>query len=110
MHHFSSHTYATLSCDVAQQDVWRGPIVRMAFDCNYLLKAILAVSALHLAKLWPEKRATYLSTAFSYYETALTSAIPLMSDLKEEDARNLFVFSSLTIFFGTASPLFKQTI
>jgi hypothetical protein len=100
MHHYSTTVYATLTCDVSIQLAWRDSVVQLSLECDYMMRTLLAVSAIHLAKLHPENRDLYLSTAFKHHDIALESAMPLLSDPQQVDARNLFVFSSLTIFFG----------
>jgi hypothetical protein len=105
MHHYSTTVYATLTCKTPLQYIWRDSVVRLALKCDYLMKTLLAVSAVHLAKLRPESQESYFSTAFQYHTAALQSAAPFLSHVKEvDDAWNLFIFSSLTIFFGTLSP------
>lgn len=100
MHHFTTSTYATLFCYPPVRHFWRGEAVQMGFRCDYVMRAILAVSALHLAYHSPERREMYTSTALTYHRIASRQAMGLMSDLKEENASNLFIFSILTMFFG----------
>jgi len=100
MHHYTSHAYATFTCDPALQLVWRDAVVQTALGCDFLVRSLLAVSAVHLAKVRPEKKDVYLSTAFEYHAAASHAAAALMSDLQDGDTMNLFLFSSLTIFFG----------
>jgi hypothetical protein len=101
MHHFTTSTYATLFCHPPMRHFWRGEAIQMGLRCDYVMRAILAVSALHLAHHSPERRELYTSTALNYHRIASRQAMSLLSDMKEENASNLFVFSVLTIFFGS---------
>lgn len=103
MHHFATSTYATLFVHPPMRHFWRDQAVRIGLRCDYVMRAILAVSALHLAHHSPERRELYTSTALTYHRVASKGAMSLMTDVKEEDAGNLFVFSVLTIFFGSHS-------
>lgn len=105
MHYYSTVVYADFTCDTSLHPIWQHLVVRLALRSDYLLKTVLAVSALHRARrVDAGSRDLYISTAYSYHQTALQSAKSLMSDaspLKDDDAVNLFLFSSLTIYFGS---------
>ncbi|PGH00593.1 hypothetical protein GX51_05692 [Blastomyces parvus] len=104
MHHFSTSTYATLSCHPPIRNFWKGPVVQMACGCDYVMRTVLAVSALHLAHHSRDRKEIYTSTALTYHRIAAREAMNLMSNIKKEDANNLFVFSVLTIFFALGGP------
>lgn len=105
MHHYSTVVYAEMTCDPSIHYIWQHLVVHLALRRDYVLKTLLAVSALHLAKrLPPDRREPYTSAAYSYHQIALRSAMPLLSDadaLPSDEAVNLFIFTSLTIFFGS---------
>ncbi|GAB1317818.1 hypothetical protein MFIFM68171_08028 [Madurella fahalii] len=109
MHYYSTVVYADFTCNASLHPIWQHLVVRLALRSDYLLKTLLAVSALHRARRAdPESRESYLSTAYSYHQTALQSAMSLMSNsttLHDDEAVNLFLFSSLTIYFVLGSPL-----
>ncbi|KKZ61476.1 hypothetical protein EMCG_00138 [[Emmonsia] crescens] len=104
MHHFSTSTYATLSCHPSIRNFWKGPVVQMACRCDYVMRTVLAISALHLANHSRDRKEMYTSTALTYHRIAAREAMNLMSNIKKEDANNLFVFSVLTIFFALGGP------
>ncbi|KAM0667074.1 hypothetical protein ACQRIU_004929 [Beauveria bassiana] len=104
MHHFSTSTYATLFSSRTVRHFWRGEAVQSALKYDYVMRAMLAVSALHLAHHSPEKREQYISTALTYHRLASREAMSLMSDVDEEHAGSLFLFSVLTIFFALGGP------
>lgn len=68
------------------------------------MRGILALSALHLAHQHPEKRDLYIAQAAKQHQTALSTAIPLLKDITEENCSALWIFSALTSFFAMASP------
>ncbi len=106
MHNYTTSTYATLSLDTYLRSVWRDPTVQIGLECDYVMKSILAVSALHLARHQPAQKDYYIDTALAYHQIASRKAFELLSDedITFKNARNLFLFSSLTVFFGRSLP------
>jgi hypothetical protein len=100
MHHYTVNVYLTLSRSPIEQLLWRDDVVMLALGCDYVTHALLAVSAVHLALNRSDRRDQCLAAAFSHHSLALEAAKPLLADMKVVDARNLFLFSSLTIYFG----------
>jgi transcription factor-like protein len=105
IHNFTTFTHATLSSDPAVRQMMRTNAVRMALGCDYVMRALLAVSALHLAHYRPERRDFYVARALQHHQIASQAAIPSMSDLSYDNCENLHLFSVLTLYFGTSSSL-----
>ncbi|PHH55453.1 Sterol uptake control protein 2 [Ceratocystis fimbriata CBS 114723] len=105
LHNFTTSTYATLSSDPGVQNVWRITVVRFGVQCEYVMRSILAVSALHIAHHKPQKRDFYFSRALTYHQLASRAATPLMTNLatSNEGWECLYLFSVLTIFFSFGS-------
>lgn len=51
LHHFSTSTYLTVSNIPSEQEIWKTKLVRIGFRHKFLLRGILALSALHLGHL-----------------------------------------------------------
>ncbi|KAK1991509.1 hypothetical protein LX36DRAFT_619121 [Colletotrichum falcatum] len=103
MHNFTTSVCATLSTDGLVRQMWKVSVVRMALECEYVMRALLSISALHLAHQQPERKEALVTKALLYHRSASREAMRLMSGLDERDAENLFLFSLLTIFFALAS-------
>ncbi|KAJ4218553.1 hypothetical protein NW759_008446 [Fusarium solani] len=103
MHNFTNSTYATFSRHQTIRSFWKGPLVSMALQCDYVMCALLATSALHLAHNTPEEKDFYISTALRYHRAASREAIVLLADIKKESAEELFMFSVLTIVVALGS-------
>ncbi|KAK1769385.1 hypothetical protein QBC33DRAFT_533237 [Phialemonium atrogriseum] len=104
MHNFSTSTYATLSNDTLLRDMWRVSAVQLALNCDYVLRCVLAVSALHLARHRPDKRDYYTSHALLHHQIASRAAMAELSNVTRENVRPLQMFSILTIIFALGSP------
>ena len=108
LHNFTTETYLTLAGNPRVEDFWRITVVQSALQCDYAMRAILAVSALHLAHTRPDKRDFYTFQGITYHQQAARSAMELMKDPQAQGGHtrsNLFIFSMLTIYFGAYRPL-----
>ncbi|KAL8403149.1 hypothetical protein RB594_008420 [Gaeumannomyces avenae] len=103
MHYYTTSTHATISSDPTIRNLWRGPVVSMALARPYLMRSLLALSALHLAYNRPDKRDRYTCVAIEYHQLAVQQAAPLVSDLSRAEAEHLFVFSVSTMIFAMAN-------
>ncbi|KAF9875546.1 C6 zinc finger protein [Colletotrichum karsti] len=104
MHNFTTFAYTTLSTDAVVRQMWKVPVVRLALECDYVMRALLSVSALHLAHHRPERRDFFISRALTYHQMASRTAMGLMGALDGENCEKLYLFSVLTIFFALACP------
>ncbi|KAL1901312.1 hypothetical protein Cpir12675_000545 [Ceratocystis pirilliformis] len=124
LHNFTTSTYATLSSDPSVRNVWRITVARFGVQCEYVMRSILAVSALHIAHHKPQKRDFYFSRALAYHQLASRAATPLMTSLATSNegwdeafppwifllsgSKSLICLSSMRIeeYDGPLSPLF----
>ncbi|KXH61790.1 hypothetical protein CSAL01_07903 [Colletotrichum salicis] len=104
MHNFTTFAFNTLSTDPVVRQMWKVPVVRLALECDYVMRALLSVSALHLAHNRPERRDFFISRALTYHQMASWTAMGLMGALDGENCEMLYLFSVLTIFFALACP------
>lgn len=109
IHNFTTSVYETLSTDPVVRCMWRVSVVRLALRCEYVMRALLSVSALHLAHRVPERKEALVSRALQYHRLASREAMELMSSLDEKNTENLLLFSLLTIFFGQSLPLLPSS-
>lgn len=108
IHNFITFTHSTLSNDAAVRQMFRTSAMRMALECELLMRAILAVSALHLAHFRRDKRHFYINIGMQHHQLASRLAVSIMnntSSLSLEDCENLHLFSALTLFFGKTACL-----
>lgn len=100
MHNFTTFTCTTMVSDPAVRQLLRTTTVHMAVDCEYLMRSILAVSALHLARYHPQKKALYVQRAMHHHQAASSAAIELLTDLRADECERLHLFSMLTVYYG----------
>ena len=103
LHNFTASTCTTLSLQPVLRDFYRITVPRLGFKCEYLMRTILALSALHLAYNRPAQKEHYQAQALSYHKVASREATGLISSATASNAENLLLFSILTMFFGEFS-------
>ena len=102
LHHFTTKTYATLDCVVSQQLIWRDYIVQVGFQHSFLLRGVLAISALHLATLDLKSSAPFVLQASNQYNCALLDFRNVLRSVGEENCVAVFSFSCLTVVYAFA--------
>jgi hypothetical protein len=111
MHHFTASTSQTLSDQKEQKLAWQADIPSIAYDpdAQYLMDAILAVSALHLRSLHPEDQ-SLVRASHGYMASALAQYSSLLREnrLSEFNAEALFSTSALIAFQASASRGFED--
>lgn len=80
LHNFTVHTHATLAADAGVCDFWRVAVVRIGLGCDYIMRSVLAVSALHLAYHRPDRRDFYTAQGILLHTRASRSAMRLMAE------------------------------
>ncbi|AEO67492.1 uncharacterized protein THITE_2078336 [Thermothielavioides terrestris NRRL 8126] len=99
-------THTTLAADSTLWEFWRDDVVQMGLACDYIMRAVLAVSALHLAYHRPDRRDFYTESGILLHQKAARSAMRVMAadhKIDKDQAANLFVFSMLTIASSTTA-------
>ncbi|KAM0140711.1 hypothetical protein ACHAP3_002387 [Botrytis cinerea] len=104
LHHYATSTSATLASNPSLAALWRVNVPQLSYSHEFLMRGLMALSALHIAYYKPEKRDLYVSRATFHHQKALAVAIPMMSDVNDENCIPLYVFTSLTLVYSIARP------
>jgi len=106
LHNFTILTWKTLAVDEGVCEFWRTTVVGIGLSCDYIMRAVLAISALHLAyhQPDPERRDFYTTQGIIMHQRATRLAMqhmaPAGGQVDQEHEINLFLFSLLTLYFG----------
>lgn len=103
LHFYTVATSLTLSSRPELQRIWQDVVPRLAFSHQFLLHGILAFSALHLARLQPERKTLLDTQASAHHDTGLTLFKIAMSNITPENCDACFAFSSITAAYAWAS-------
>ena len=104
LHHFTTQTCFTLSDRSASHELWRVNAPQVAFQHDCLMRGILAVSALHLSELRPDRKDHFSQVAVRQQDAALGSFRPMMSSMDQTNCDAFFGLSSLIVVYGFAAP------
>jgi hypothetical protein len=104
LHHFVTNTYTTMSDDPEILESWRGPVIRIGFNCPFFLLEMLAVSALHLAHLRPEQAHHYYTISTELQSQALTNFTVQQLVVDETNCAAVLLFTSFMAFHVLADP------
>jgi hypothetical protein len=81
LHHWTANAYAGFGDSPGDDLVWRDEVTRLGLLYPFLMRGILAVSALHLARLHPTQKEHYLSLGAFHQNLALPCYRYLLSDI-----------------------------
>ena len=104
LHHFITETCYTLSDRLKSHELWRITIPQIAFQHEFLMRGILAISALHLSNLRPMMKEHYTRAGVEQQDAALSSFRPIMSGMDDTNCDASFAMSSLIVVYGFESP------
>ena len=102
--HFYTTTYSdNFFEDPKLIDIYRTTVVQLAFAYPFLMHEIMAVAALNLAMLRPQKRASYRHLSDTHAATGLSLFQAEISNLNEHNCHACLAFSSLIFTNAWAS-------
>ncbi|KAK4244333.1 hypothetical protein C7999DRAFT_17397 [Corynascus novoguineensis] len=104
LHNYTSTTYLTLSESPTIRQFYRNTVVQVGFDCDYIMRGVLALSGLHLAHHRQHMRDHYLAAAITHHQAASQATIPLVPNATPKNAQVLFLFSVLTTYYALGWP------
>ncbi|KAI1395078.1 hypothetical protein F4819DRAFT_479559 [Hypoxylon fuscum] len=104
LHHFTTSTCFTFSAEPMVRNFWRVNVPRIGFSYHYVLKGILSLAALHLARYKPERREMLTEQAMVHHNAASSLALPALNNLNSDDSVPMFFFSMLTAYISLGSP------
>ncbi|KAE8443872.1 hypothetical protein EG329_001281 [Mollisiaceae sp. DMI_Dod_QoI] len=103
LHHYTTTLYASLAAD-CPHTVWCVTIPQLGLEHPFVFSAILALSALQLASMVPQRRQELHILALAQASSALPSFRTLMRRPKPENIHALFAFAASTVYYIMASP------
>jgi hypothetical protein len=104
LHNFTTLTSYSLSNDVALRTLWRIKVPQLGFSVDFVMRGILAISALHMSRTFPSKHDYYLAMAMSEHEAALREALSVLRNVTAGNCSALYVFSIMTFYYTVAAP------
>lgn len=106
LHHYMTWTYKTLPSGATtdQHEIWQTRVVQLGFQHEFLLRGILAVSALHLAYMVPTRRETLALHASTHQSEAIQLFHKALDHVNTSNCVALFAFSCIIVVLTFAAP------
>jgi hypothetical protein len=103
LHNFCTSTCFTLYEDARLKDMWKITVPQLGFQYDFVMRGILAISALHIARFVPDKSDYYMTQAMMHYQSGLQTASALLSKIDETNCEAIWIFSNFPLFFTLAN-------
>lgn len=104
-HNYTTTIIPTISPNPLMRTVWRNTVTGLAFSHAFVMRAILAISALHLSRFRPDQASAYLATAIAEHQLSLREATEILQGgVTKENCDAVYMFSALTCHYAWASP------
>ncbi|KAJ5972264.1 uncharacterized protein N7479_002182 [Penicillium vulpinum] len=98
-HHFVTETYRTLTDETTDHNrVWQTHLPQWGFSSPSIFHLILALAALHLGHLHPEKRDQYVIQADDHFTFGIRSVSAILSNLDSENCQSIYMSTVLICF------------
>jgi hypothetical protein len=106
MMQWCNSTFRTLSRNDRTDPIWRNVVPEEALSHPFLMHGILALSALHLARVGSDtsRRASFLNRAVSHQNQALALFRGLLGDVNEGNAKAMFAFAGIVVIYTFGFP------
>lgn len=106
LHHYTTVTYKTLPSGAAaeQHELWQIQVVQLGFQHEFLIRGILAVSALHLIHLQPTRRDVLSIRASNHQSIALQAFQDSLNRVDPSNCVAIFAFSCVIVALAFAAP------
>ncbi len=95
LHHFTTVTYKSMSNVPSEQNLWQTTIIKIGLSNLFLLRGLLALSALHIAYLIPVRSLHYLIKASAHQDIALAHFRQELSSINNANFDALLAYSCL---------------
>ena len=103
LHHFIAVTATAISPGSPGREIWHMTVPRIALSHEWLMHSILAVSALHIAHLRPEKCRMYRQRAAMHQDQALQGQQKALAKPTSENGDALFAFTLVITYLAFAA-------
>lgn len=109
LHHFTSETAPSVAFRPELLEVFVQHIPRLGYVQEYVMRAILAVAALHIASASaPSVDEAMVATASYHINEGLLMSRFDLANLSEQNCHTAFAFSALVSLYSFALPLYQN--
>jgi hypothetical protein len=109
LHFFTTSTAHSYHQNPIARRVMSINVPQLGFTHDFAMHGILALAGLHLAKCQPERRDICISQAIHHHEAGLKKASLVLSEINQDNASALYMFTALTFLYTLASTTLHQS-
>lgn len=104
LHNFSTSTFSTLSSNMTVQKLWRTSVIKLGLSNEFVMRAILALSALHIAsgEELEQRRDYWTSQAMVQHGHGMAVATVTLPLISEYNCAAHYIFGALTCIYAVA--------
>lgn len=95
MHHFTTYTWLTLAADDKTRQMWHVTVPQLAYQHGYLMHALLACTAVHMAYLYPTQHPKLTVKARTHQDHAIPLFRAAVSSVESETCDAVLIFARL---------------
>jgi hypothetical protein len=103
MNHYTVVTWDTLPKGPGREKIWQLTLPEVAADYDFLMHQILAISASHIACVYPQERNSYSIQASQHQNTAIQGLRRVVPNVTEANCHAVFATASLLSIGALAS-------
>jgi hypothetical protein len=103
LHNFCTSTCLTFNQQNNLKHLWKITVPQLGFQYDFVMRGILAISALHIAHMVPEKSSYYMSQALIQHQSGLQIATTMLPKIDDENCEAVWIFATSTLFFSLAT-------
>lgn len=105
LHYWTAETYRSIVFKDGDGVLWQTTIPRAAFEHDYLLYSILAMSSLHISSISPSSLSDhYRTAALEYQNLAITAFGMEQRRVAQDNSPTIFAFSAINLVLAIAFP------
>lgn len=105
LQHYQNFTYKTIATDVETEYLWGDALVQIAYHHDFLMKALLALSALHFANQanTPSHKREYLLAASNFQDDAMAPYRVAVANADKANCHAILAFTHLLVLYCFAT-------
>jgi len=103
-HHYTTVTSFSFTNDPSVKQMWQSRFPREAQRYQFLMHALLALSATHLMRICPDQRSVHMRNALKHQQMAFRSSIPIFHDITPDNCHAIFTVAGIIALLAFALP------
>jgi hypothetical protein len=99
LHQYMTATFCDLAGSLSMETFWRSNVLQIGFAHNFVLHFPLALSALHLAYLRPDRREHYVTQAGHHFSIGLREVTKILPRIDVDNCQALYISAVFVCFY-----------